>query len=107
MGKRRVHEIAKELGIESKDLIKKLHDIGVDVKSHSSTVDEDDLKRALAGPAPKKPDVKRAPGMMVRKKADIPTKVEEAPEVFETSAQQHEELEQRDSGGDEVQHQVH
>src|SRR5262245_24616730 len=71
MGKRRVHEIAKELGIESKDLIKKLHDIGVDVKSHSSTVDEDDLKRALAGPAPKKPAA-RAPGMMVRKKADIP-----------------------------------
>ncbi len=72
MGKRRIYEVAKELGIESKDLLKKLQDIGVDVKSHSSTVDEDDIKRALAGPAPKKPDVKRAPGMVVRKKADIP-----------------------------------
>ncbi|MCC6809711.1 MAG: translation initiation factor IF-2 [Deltaproteobacteria bacterium] len=71
MGKRRIYEVAKDLGIESKDLLKKLQDIGVDVKSHSSTVDEDDIKRALAGPAPKKPETRRGPGMIVRKKADI------------------------------------
>ena len=80
MGKRRIYEVAKELGMESKDLMKKLHDIGVDAKSHSSTVDEDDLKRALAGPAPKKPELPRAPGMKLRKKADIPVP---EPEVIE------------------------
>jgi translation initiation factor IF-2 len=84
MGKRRIYEVAKELGVESKDLLKKLQDIGADVKSHSSTVDDDDIKRAMAGPAPKKTEVKRAPGMVVRKKADIP--VAEAPQHEEMHA---------------------
>gem|GEM_PF-380323 len=73
MGKRRVYEVAKELGIDNKDLLKKLQDAGIEVKSHSSAVDEEDVKKALAvSQAPKKPEQKRAPGMIVRKKADIP-----------------------------------
>lgn len=75
MGKRRVYEIAKDLGIDSKDLVAKLQAIGVEVKSHSSTIDEDDLKRALAKPAEKKPEAKR-PGLVVRKKVDIPVSAE-------------------------------
>ncbi|MCC7382596.1 MAG: translation initiation factor IF-2 [Deltaproteobacteria bacterium] len=47
MGKKRVHEIAKELGFQNRDLIEKLQKLGWDVKSHSSTVDEDDVRRAL------------------------------------------------------------
>lgn len=35
----RVHELAKELGVSTKELIGTLHTIGVDVKSHMSTVD--------------------------------------------------------------------
>lgn len=37
--KMRVHELAKELGLTSKDLLEKLSGIGYEVKSHSSTLD--------------------------------------------------------------------
>jgi translation initiation factor IF-2 len=39
--KKRVYELAKELDIPSKDLIEELKDLGVEVKSHMSTVDKD------------------------------------------------------------------
>ena len=35
----RVHELAKELGISSKDCIARLHELDVDVKNHMSSVD--------------------------------------------------------------------
>lgn len=38
-GKARVHELAKELGLSSKQVLTKLLDLGVDVKSPSSTVE--------------------------------------------------------------------
>src|SRR5262245_1754503 len=47
MGKKRVFEIAKELGYQNRDLIEKLQKLGFEVKSHSSTVDEEDVRRAL------------------------------------------------------------
>lgn len=44
----RVHELAKELGLASKELIEKLHSMGVEAKSHMSTLDDTmlDLVRA-------------------------------------------------------------
>ena len=36
----RVHELAKELGLSSKDLLAKLHDLGIEIKTASSRVDE-------------------------------------------------------------------
>ena len=47
MVKLRVHELAKKLGLENKELIDKLNKAGLDVKSHSSTIDESDATRAL------------------------------------------------------------
>ncbi|MCK6549260.1 translation initiation factor IF-2 [Myxococcota bacterium] len=47
MGKKRVFEIAKDLGYQNRDLIEKLQKLGFDVKTHSSTVDEEDVRRAL------------------------------------------------------------
>ncbi|MCW2632675.1 MAG: translation initiation factor, partial [Pseudonocardia sp.] len=38
-GKARVHELAKELGVTSKQVLDKLKDIGEFVKSPSSTVE--------------------------------------------------------------------
>src|SRR5882724_3789763 len=38
-GKARVHELAKELGVTSKDVLNKLKDLGEFVKSASSTVE--------------------------------------------------------------------
>src|SRR4028118_1410182 len=37
---KRVHEIAKELGLNSKEVIGRLKDAGVEVKSHSSSVED-------------------------------------------------------------------
>ena len=41
MSNPRVYEIAKELGVPNKDLLSKLSSMGVEVKSHSSTVTPD------------------------------------------------------------------
>lgn len=41
----RVHELSKELGIQSKDLIRILNELGAGVKNHMSTVDEQYLEQ--------------------------------------------------------------
>ncbi len=45
MAKKRVHELAREFKIESKEVINKLNDMGVAIKSHMSTVEENDIER--------------------------------------------------------------
>jgi translation initiation factor IF-2 len=50
MAKKRVHEIAKERGMPSKEVIAKLQAAGFDVKAAASSVDEADVKRAFDGP---------------------------------------------------------
>jgi translation initiation factor IF-2 len=40
MAKIRVHELAKELGIPSKDMVTRLQGLGLDVKNHMSTLEE-------------------------------------------------------------------
>jgi translation initiation factor IF-2 len=47
--KQRVHEIAKERGLSSKDVIQRLRDAGVEVKAASSSVDSDVARRVLSG----------------------------------------------------------
>ena len=47
MAKKRVHEIAKEKGIPSKDVLAKLQAAGLDVKAAASSVDEADIERAF------------------------------------------------------------
>ncbi|MEK6618067.1 MAG: translation initiation factor IF-2 N-terminal domain-containing protein, partial [Nitrospirota bacterium] len=55
----RVHELAKKLGMENRDLIPELKRMGIAVVSHSSALDESAVQRALqkltpkAKPAPK------------------------------------------------------
>ncbi|MDD2554056.1 MAG: translation initiation factor IF-2 [Desulfotomaculaceae bacterium] len=44
MAKKRVHELAKELNIESKEIINKLNDMGTPVKSHMSTLEDSDIE---------------------------------------------------------------
>ena len=45
MGKIKIHEIAKEVGLTSKEIIKIANDLGIGVTSHLSAVDEEQLKR--------------------------------------------------------------
>lgn len=47
MSKLRVYEIAKDLGITSKELIEKLKNLNIDVKNHMSTVGDDDFEKYL------------------------------------------------------------
>ncbi len=49
MAKKRVHEIAKEKGIPSKEVIAKLQAAGLNVKAAASSVDEADIEAAFAG----------------------------------------------------------
>lgn len=42
---RRVHEVAKELGIKSKELLDKLEKAGISVKNHMSTLTEDEISK--------------------------------------------------------------
>jgi len=53
MAKKRVHEIAKERGIPSKEVLVKLQAAGFDVKAAASSVDENDIAVAFDG-APRK-----------------------------------------------------
>src|SRR4051795_4395201 len=57
MAKKRVHEIAKEKGISSKEVIGVLQAAGLDVNASASSVDEDDIRRAFSngGEAPPAP----------------------------------------------------
>jgi translation initiation factor IF-2 len=53
MSKKRVHEIAKEQGLSSKELLEKLHAAGVEAKTASSSVEESAVLQALgSGSAP-------------------------------------------------------
>ena len=45
MAKKRVHELAKELGLENKDLITHLEKLGITVKSHASTLEDHEIER--------------------------------------------------------------
>lgn len=45
MSKTRVYELAREFGVDSKDFIVRIEKLGIAVKSHSSTLSDDDVKR--------------------------------------------------------------
>src|SRR3981081_3522358 len=45
MAKMRVHQIAKELGLASKDALDMLTKLGVDVRNHASTIEDADAAK--------------------------------------------------------------
>src|SRR5207248_8707523 len=51
MAKKRVHEIAKERGISSKEVLATLQAAGFDVKAAASSVDERDIAKAFSNGA--------------------------------------------------------
>ena len=48
MSKARVYELAKQLGMENKDLLKVIAGLGIEVKNHMSAVDDETAARILA-----------------------------------------------------------
>ena len=73
MSKKRLYEIAKELGKESKEVVARAKELGLDVKSHSSSVEATAAKQIAASfkpaPAPKAEAKPAAPTASVEKKA--------------------------------------
>src|SRR5271157_5526390 len=85
MGKIRVHELAKELGLDNRELLQRLQAAGIAVKTHSSSVYEEEARAALGQvKAPEPPAPTRRPGMVIVKKAKAPA-TEMAPETAPTS----------------------
>jgi translation initiation factor IF-2 len=64
MARKRVHEIAKERGLSSSDLLARLRAAGIEAKAAASSVEEADALRALGdgGRAPARPAAERTPG---------------------------------------------
>jgi translation initiation factor IF-2 len=56
MAKKRIHEIAKERGMSSKDLLDQLQAAGLDVKAAASSVEEADALRAIGAGAKAAPN---------------------------------------------------
>ena len=72
MSKKRVYELAKELGLENKELITRLEKIGIAVKSHSSTLEDGDLERIqaeLLSPEPREMVEQRIKSTVIRRRA--------------------------------------
>ena len=68
MGKLRVHELAKKLGLQNQELVEKLTKAGLTVKTHSSTVDEAEAMKAFNADRPKAAPVDAGrPRTMVRR----------------------------------------
>jgi translation initiation factor IF-2 len=49
MAKIRIHELAKKLNMNSKDLVARLRQMGYSVKNHMSTIDEKEHTHAILG----------------------------------------------------------
>ncbi|HEY4221339.1 MAG TPA: translation initiation factor IF-2, partial [Myxococcota bacterium] len=72
MGKLRVHELAKKLGLSNQELLDKLNKAGMSVKTHSSTVDEAEAMRAFNADKPKPAAVEAArPRTLVRRAPEV------------------------------------
>ncbi len=52
MTKIRVYELAQKMGIENKELMARLQSVGLDVKSHTASIEEADAKILLAAATP-------------------------------------------------------
>jgi translation initiation factor IF-2 len=64
----RVHDLAKKLEMESKELLAELKKLGIAVKSHSSTLDDDAVATVVAKLGKEKSAAKPAAGRTVPKK---------------------------------------
>lgn len=80
MAKIRVYEFARTLNIQNKILLEKLRDMGISIKSHMSSLDEETVARAKAelfGPKPQEVEVTRVkPTIIRRRKKTVKAKVD-------------------------------
>jgi FMN phosphatase YigB (HAD superfamily) len=89
MGKVRVYELAKNMGLENKDLLAKLVEAGIDVSSHSSSLAEEDQRKFedfINPPVQKIEEARIKPGIIRRRRTVVREPVEQKTEAVEAVA---------------------
>lgn len=81
MSKIRVSSLAEKLGLEHKEVLVRLREIGVDAKTATSLVDEDLLKKLMPQPHDSGPEEVRVTTTIIRRRAKAAPVVEKEPEV--------------------------
>jgi translation initiation factor IF-2 len=100
MAKVRVYELAKELNIESKELVEKLNSGGLNIKNHMSAMDEDTVKKArdiVRGVTSEVIEEKRIKRNVIRRRkkvVKVEAKKEEVKEEAEIKEPEPEEVEE-------------
>ncbi|MCG8632401.1 MAG: translation initiation factor IF-2, partial [Desulfobacterales bacterium] len=93
MAKVRVYELAKDLNMTNKQLLNKMKELKIEVKSHMSSLEDSDvktIKRSMFGKKKQKSDVKVKPSVIRRRKVvrgpeeTVAAAEESAPEPAET-----------------------
>ncbi|MBA2848229.1 translation initiation factor IF-2 [Thermosulfuriphilus ammonigenes] len=83
MAKMRVYELAREIGMESKELLTKIRQIGLEVKSHSSMLSEEEVaivRQKLAGASEESAVGQSRPKVIRRRARPQEPPAEEKPE---------------------------
>ncbi len=82
MGKKlRVYELAQKMGLDNKVVLEKLHEAGIEVKSHMSVLDEEDVEKIEGAPAKVEEVEERriTAGVIRRRRKDVPEEETAAP----------------------------
>ena len=85
MSKVRLYEIAKELGKESKEVVARAKELGLDVKSHSSSVEADAgerIKSSFKKAAAPNFNILDIPMAAVMRQSTTPTKTSPSPSIL-------------------------
>lgn len=82
MGKKlRVYELAQKMGLDNKVVLEKLHEAGIEVKSHMSVLDEEDVEKIEGAPAKVEEVEERriTAGVIRRRRKEVPEEETAAP----------------------------
>ncbi len=85
MAKKRIYELAKELGVSNKEIISALAKIGIEGKTHSSSIEDEEAEKLIKSlkketPEKKKP-VKKAEAKPAAKKKPAKPEAKQAPKA--------------------------
>ena len=84
MGKLKVYELAKELGLSNTEMLEKIKSAGIDVKSHLSTLDEKDVEKLRGGTKKSHKEDKKPEQMhIIRRNVRVINTNEEGKEINE------------------------
>ena len=71
LGKIKIHEIAKKLGINSKDVLEKALELGVEAKTHMSSIDEKEAKKIESKFSNTKKEEKKESPVIIRREVIV------------------------------------